>query len=583
MIVRNVARGRSFKKLAAYLTQPKEGQHRALWHSVENVGCTDPRTAAKIMAAVDLNADALKAAAGVGNGGRKAKDGPVYHVVMSWAEGQQPSQAHQLEAARDMLKTIGLSEAQALIVAHNDNGKEHLHLMVNLVDPETGKRLSLSNDRHKMQEWALDYERKNGGVIIERRANNAEAWAKGEAQAKGDRIPRAAMDKSDRAQRKDWQAIRAEREAAYTRQRDERGAMRAEHGAQWSDAKREAAQHRAAYKEAFRAAYAKAKAEDKAAHKPTWKAVFLRQKAESGAVERAVVSARATADQARKIAAKAAKATATAERRSASLIGKVSQRLGLALSPDQAQARQLAASDQMQRAALGLAQAELTKAGLSAKHEGERRAIGKQISEGTYAKAQLAVDTMPRSDFAAMIRQQDAQRAALTEQHNAERKALGMKVYDPANRGVRPMTPQEQEMKRREDQARQGFGQAADRRQTREQIEPAKVQGAAPTLRPDGTRGIGTTPAAPLEGVKERAAAKAQAEQGRTSFKGHELNPRREGETKPRSVAEIMAERKEQGRAVTKDQADKAAKDFAKANQAGQSLNRAKGRDDFER
>lgn len=589
MIVRNVARGRSFTKLTAYLTQPKEGHHRALWHSVENVGSTDPKTAAKIMAFVDLHADELKAAAGVKAGGRKAKDGPVYHVVMSWAEGQQPEQAHQLQAARDMLKTVGLDQAQALIVAHDDNGKSHLHIMVNLVDPETGKRFSLSNDRHRMQEWALAYERKNGGVIIERRADKAEKWAKGEPQDKAEAIPRAAMDKAAKAQRRAWSEIKAERDAAYNAQREERDALRADHSAQWATAKQEAAAHKAAYKAAFRAAYAREKAAAKIVNKPVWGNVFKRQKAERAAVEQASTLAKQRADRAGRIASKAVAAVRVADRRSRSLIGKAAQRVGLMTSPEQARARQQAAAEQMHRAAMELGQAELAKAGLTAKHEAERKAIGARISESTFAKAQLAVDTMPRADFAAMIRQQNDQRAAMIERHNATRAALGMKPYeprppkqpiDPKQHGAAPMTPAEQ-MQRKNDQARQGFTKAADRRQTQAQAQTVPVQGTARPLTPMG-KSYGNTPAAPDKAARDRMEAQRAAEdQSRTTFKLHDVKPQRADDVKPRTLAEIKAERAARGGSMTQEQRDKAAADFAKATR--KPLGNDNSRDDFGR
>jgi hypothetical protein len=449
MIVRNVSRGRSFTKLAAYLTSEREGHHRALWSSVENVGATSPKTAAKIMAATDIHADELKAAAGVKATGRKARDGPVYHLVMSWADGQQPDQTHQLEAARDMLRAIDLDRAQAVIVAHNDNGREHLHIMVNLVNPETGKRFALSNDRHKMQEWALGYERQNGGVLIERREQNAESWAKGEAQDKAPSLPRAVID-------------RAARDAAFAQQAAERAAMRAEHGDQWKQAKSEAAQYRAAYKAAFRDAYARQKAAAKVDNKPLWRDVFSRQRAERDRIERAAMDARRNAESARRLAEKATRAAQKAERRQNSTLGRLAQRIGLVQGPEASQQRQQQAAALMERAAMELARAELAKAQLAAKQEADRRAIAKRISADTFAKAQMAVDEMPRADFAAMIAWQDDQRRQMIERHNAERVSLGMKPYepkppkaqiDPLKKGPQPVSPLDK-MHAREDETR---------------------------------------------------------------------------------------------------------------------------------
>ncbi len=54
----------------------------------------------------------------------------MYHAVISWNVGQQPTPEHQREAARELLAVLGLDKAQVVMAAHNDNGKEHVHLMV---------------------------------------------------------------------------------------------------------------------------------------------------------------------------------------------------------------------------------------------------------------------------------------------------------------------------------------------------------------------------------------------------------------------------------------------------------------------
>lgn len=478
MIVRTVARGHSFKKLAAYLTQPKEGQHRALWSMTENVAVDDPRTAARIMAHTAIHADELKAAAGIATRGRKAKEGPVYHVVMSWAEGQKPTQEQQQEAARSLLAMIGLDKAQALVVAHNDNGKEHLHIMANLVDPETGKRFSLSNDQHKMQAWALEYERAHGGVILKAREERAEKWAKGERPAKAERLPRPAYNRIDRAAR----------DAAFTRQAEERASLRTAHSAEWKAAKAEAAAMRAAYKSAFRDAYAKAKAADRAENKPKWRDLFRRQQADTRSMDYAADHAEQQAETARKDARRATLATERAARRSDTLLGGLAQRLGLAATPEAAQERQRRAVDQMERAALHLATVQLGRASLKAKQDAERAALAKALGEVTFAKAQLAVDEMPRANFAAIITRQNAEKAAQIAAHNAERDELGMKRYEPkTSRKDDPMSLTERSSTTAFDAARQ-----------RQQPERgnAPVQGAQRTLTPDG-RSTGTTPGAP--------------------------------------------------------------------------------------
>ena len=64
---------------------------------------------------------------------------PVYTLSLSWSPEKSPSQAEMVEAAHPALKALGLSKCQTLLVAHNDEPHPHIHALVDLVDPDTGK------------------------------------------------------------------------------------------------------------------------------------------------------------------------------------------------------------------------------------------------------------------------------------------------------------------------------------------------------------------------------------------------------------------------------------------------------------
>ena len=211
---RPAGRGHSFKALAAYLLNPKDdAAERVAWFGIENVGTDNPHMAARVMAATAKNADAIKARAGTGRAGRKSEHGAVLHLVMSWAEDETPTAEHQQQAARDLLGALGMDKAQAVLAAHDDNGKPHVHLMVNLIDPETGKQFSLSNDQRRMSDWALAYEKAHGGVRCQQRADNAERRAKGEPTKDRTSLSRPAWEEMQASARQSWQARREKREA----------------------------------------------------------------------------------------------------------------------------------------------------------------------------------------------------------------------------------------------------------------------------------------------------------------------------------------------------------------------------------
>ena len=109
--------------------------------------------------------------AGVSAAGRKLEK-PVVHYTLSWAKDERPDRAEMNRAAEETLKALGLERHQALIVAHNDKTHPHVHLVVNRVDPATGKAAKLGNDRLKLANWAERWERDRGGLRCPERVTN---------------------------------------------------------------------------------------------------------------------------------------------------------------------------------------------------------------------------------------------------------------------------------------------------------------------------------------------------------------------------------------------------------------------------
>lgn len=64
---------------------------------------------------------------------------PISHYVLSWREDEHPT-AQQIERAVDIvLAELGLPGHQVVYALHRDTDHDHLHLVVNRVDPESGK------------------------------------------------------------------------------------------------------------------------------------------------------------------------------------------------------------------------------------------------------------------------------------------------------------------------------------------------------------------------------------------------------------------------------------------------------------
>jgi hypothetical protein len=95
--------------------------------------------------------------------GRKCEN-DCLHASLSWEPGQNPSKAEMIEAARSFLKSLGMENAQAVFIAHNDTDHKHLHIVASRLDPLTGKTYSQENDFAKGQAWALAWEREHGQI-----------------------------------------------------------------------------------------------------------------------------------------------------------------------------------------------------------------------------------------------------------------------------------------------------------------------------------------------------------------------------------------------------------------------------------
>lgn len=216
-----------------------------------------------------MSADQLKEAAGIKKG--KAAKNTAYHFSLNFNPKDEPSEEMQRAAVTSALKAFGLEKYQALAVAHRDTGHAHVHVMVNLIDPETGLSAAskqpngqaavLSNMQKKMSKWAGQFERDHGLVVTEGRLENANKRAQGE-QVDATRKPRNVyeQEKTETTDRRDdfkkrQQADKVRDLTAENRQMHER------HDVEW-----------ASLKASYRA--------EKDAKTRKWQALFMRQRSE---------------------------------------------------------------------------------------------------------------------------------------------------------------------------------------------------------------------------------------------------------------------------------------------------------------
>ena len=60
------------------------------------------------------------------------------HLSLAWRPGEKPTREQMEEAARGALDALGMGNAKALFVAHNDEDYAHVHIVASRINPETG-------------------------------------------------------------------------------------------------------------------------------------------------------------------------------------------------------------------------------------------------------------------------------------------------------------------------------------------------------------------------------------------------------------------------------------------------------------
>lgn len=101
---------------------------------------------------------------------------PYVHLVLSWRDGEHPTNVQAFEAGRDALASVGLSEHQYVMAVHRgETGNDHLHVAVNRVHPETYRAQHFSKSYYALDramrevELRQGWERDNGPYEVRHR------------------------------------------------------------------------------------------------------------------------------------------------------------------------------------------------------------------------------------------------------------------------------------------------------------------------------------------------------------------------------------------------------------------------------
>ena len=148
-MIAKVTRGRGFKGLMSYLLTGASGKRpeRVAWTSGRNLFTADTDLIPSIMHAAAAQSDATK---------------PVYHLTISL----YPSESLERQALERVvdrtLADLGLGDHQAFLVAHNDTGHQHVHVMINRVHPRTARAWRGGHDYARIEKSLRHQERELG-------------------------------------------------------------------------------------------------------------------------------------------------------------------------------------------------------------------------------------------------------------------------------------------------------------------------------------------------------------------------------------------------------------------------------------
>jgi hypothetical protein len=248
--------GHSFKGSMAYYLHDKrqEGaaEHpqtadRVAWTETRNLATDGAHTATRIMIATARQADELKAAAGIANTGRKATAGAVFAFSLAWHpdEAKGIDRAEMVKAADHALQVLGLDHLQAVLIAHQDTKHPHVHVVVNRVNPETGRMETIQRPKViALDKWADRYERERGNIVSPNRARKYDEIDRRKRQnpdpekrkahiEEGKRRRAAEAEERRKATATTTTSTRPQSEAAILK--DLTDAQRRDHKAQWVD------------------------------------------------------------------------------------------------------------------------------------------------------------------------------------------------------------------------------------------------------------------------------------------------------------------------------------------------------------
>ena len=87
---------------------------------------------------------------------------PVYHIILSWPEHEQPAAELIFDAAEHALDALGLGAHQYVLAVHGNTDNRHCHISVNRIHPRTFKSHNIAWAHRNLHRAARESEIKHG-------------------------------------------------------------------------------------------------------------------------------------------------------------------------------------------------------------------------------------------------------------------------------------------------------------------------------------------------------------------------------------------------------------------------------------
>ena len=92
----------------------------------------------------------------------RAKGNKMYHLIVSFRDGDNPTPEQLREIEQGMAETLGLGEHQRLSVVHGDTDHLHLHLAISKIHPATYRMVEPYRDHYALSETCRQFEQAFG-------------------------------------------------------------------------------------------------------------------------------------------------------------------------------------------------------------------------------------------------------------------------------------------------------------------------------------------------------------------------------------------------------------------------------------